>query len=127
MSTSRRFVVLAVIAAVISSATARGQQSTDDLLRAASAATNQFEAIEDYKLALAIDSQQTDAWIGLGLKEFDVAGYAEAAWAFEQARALDPNNTDLEYLLGLANYFIGDLDTSARLLTSSLNYDHSAS
>jgi len=60
------------------------------------------QAIEEFNLALAVDSQYADAYCGIGIAYLNQKKYKEAISALERAVSIDPELVIAYYLLGMA-------------------------
>lgn len=67
-------------------------------------------AVAEYRRALELDETQFDAWHGLGLANYALGAYDDAAWSFRRALALAANAPAVHYDLGKALFYLGELD-----------------
>jgi predicted Zn-dependent protease len=94
---------------------AGGQQSFDDLVRAASAAREQNDlpgAIQLYSRAVGLNPSWPDGWWYLGLLQYDTNAYAQARDAFSRYIELTPNAAPAIATRGLCEFETGDYATA---------------
>jgi tetratricopeptide (TPR) repeat protein len=88
-----------------------------------------FEARENQRAtdyceqAVAIDPQYAQAWASLGQTQFSRRNFEGAIESFETCGTIARDEADIRcyYLMGLANYYLGNCDDAWNQLTDSLN------
>jgi len=84
---------------------------------------NQQVRADDFLAALAKDSTDVDARIGLGNIYYDTANWTEAMEQYSRALALDSSRVNAIVDLGVCYYNLGNSDDAERLFTLALQRD----
>lgn len=72
---------------------------------------NQFgKAAAEYRRALGLDETSFDPWYGLGLSDYELGAYGEAAPSLQRALALAANVPAVHHELGKALFYLGEVD-----------------
>lgn len=113
--------VVAVVVAII--VAVRGYQKTNPRSAIDGATQAQLKAADEFRAALAKDSTDIQANIGLGNVLFDTGNWSEAIIHYRAAIARDSTRATTFVDLGVCYYNLGDFDTAEKLFKLGLDRD----
>lgn len=84
-----------------------------------------FGAVDEYRMALLADSENSLAWNSLGVSLAELSRHVEARYAFEEAYKCQPDDTTICYNLGTANLSLGDKAKAREFFKACLSQESS--